>query len=148
MTSTTRLAAVLGLVSLAAWSCGGGGHGGSSPTESGGKHLTIGFGLTALSGGGVQTAAISVDGKEIGRKDFGSGCAANCQVLADTERFGSGNHTVSVIAVRQSRDSIRYSVIGSGVVVDTTTGVPQTITLGQKTATLSAGGSVSYSVSF
>ncbi|HTG36548.1 MAG TPA: hypothetical protein VLB76_26825 [Thermoanaerobaculia bacterium] len=150
MIRRTCLAAILAFSTLTILSCGGGGgHGGSSPTESGGKHLTIGFGLAALSGGVVQTAAVSVDNREIGRKEFGNaGCALNCQVIAETERFGAGSHTVAVTIVRQSQGSVRYQVFGTGVVVDTVTGASQAITLGTKTVTLAAGGSVPYGISF
>ena len=135
------------LLCLVPLSCGGDGGGGGSPTAPApNNRLTVGFSLGALTAGAVQAVAISIDGREIARQEFGSGCTANCQINGQATGLSSGNHTVTLTIVRQNRASIRYRVIATALYTDLTTGAPRPINLESRTVTLEAGQNVTYTV--
>lgn len=105
----------------------------------------MGFGLGALTAGSAQIVAVSIDGREVKRQDFGSGCAQLCQITAEQSGLRSGSHTVTLTVVSQNRASIRYRVVATAVLTESN-GTPRPIELEDRTVTLTAGGSSSWSV--
>lgn len=140
------------LLAVVCLACGGGGGGGSGPTEPPpptGKRFQFNV-FASPTGAGLIEASLSLDGREISRRDWqrttGSPCTILCTLGGDVRGLTPGNHTVTFTVVRQTRTTIEYVVSGSGVVTDLATGQQRAIIMEQRSPRLRAGQSVTYTV--
>jgi hypothetical protein len=151
--SLWRVSAVV-ILSLMCLACGGGGGGGGNgPTEPPaptGKRFVFSVFASPLGSGTLIEASLSLDGREIDRRDWqrttGSACTILCSLNGDERGLTPGNHTLTYTVVRQVRQTTEYDVNGSGVVTDLATGQQRAIILGSRSARLGAGQSVTYTV--
>jgi hypothetical protein len=152
MNPRVRSALAVLALSLVCLACGGGG--GSSPTEptpptSTGKRFqfTVGAQSTILQGGVIE-ATVSVDGREVSRRDW-SGTSGSCQLLcslvSDVRGLSAGNHTVTFTVVRQTRTTVDYTVTCNGIVTHEN-GSQEVANLPHQRAQLRAGQSVSFNI--
>lgn len=146
-------AVCLALLGLTLACGGGGGGGGSTPTQpqASGNLVTVSVTVTSFNlGFGIDEATLSLDGREIARKDWhalaGQACAGGCQITGMVNNVSAGSHTVLFTVVRQSRTTIRYAAIGVVVVRTLSTGADRRIDLPRQDTTLQAGQSLTYTV--
>lgn len=141
-----KFALVLVTLALVPWcGCGGGHGGGSSPTEAKSR-LTLG-GLLQPVGGAVQEVRLFLDGKEVARQEFGSGCLVGCTATAMVEDVPRGQHTFSLTVTRQVQVNVVYVIVMDGLYVDAS-GLSTQIPARTSTVSLRAGGMTSYNISF
>lgn len=153
MKRRSRSAAAVFVLSLLCFACGGGHGGGGGPTEPPqptGKRLqfTVTAALPNFSGA-VLEAAVSFDGREVGRTDWtraGGSCALICETSADVQGISPGSHTVRYTVVRQDHAVIEYTVFFSGILIDPATGSRTSVTAPQQQLRLRAGESVTFTV--
>jgi hypothetical protein len=146
-----RLATAIVVLAVVCLACGGGG-GGNSPTEPPaptGKRFqfVVGAQSTVLQGGVIE-ATVSVDGREVSRRDW-SGTSDSCQILcdqtADVRGLSAGNHTVTFTVVRQTRTTVDYTVTCNGIVIHEN-GNQEVANLPPQRRQLRAGQSVTFSI--
>lgn len=152
MSSRTWFATAVLTLSFVCLGCGGGGGGGTGPTQPPpptGKRFQFNVFASPI-GGTLIEATLSLDGRELSRRDWqsttGSACTILCTLGGDVRGLSSGNHTVTFTVVRQTRQVNEYVVNGSGVVTDLATGQQRAILMEQRDPRLGAGQSVTYTV--
>jgi hypothetical protein len=140
------------ILSLLCLACGGGGGGNGGPTEPPpptGKRFQFNVFASPIDGGLVE-ATLSLDGRQIARRDWpattGSVCTILCGLPGDEQGLTPGNHTLTFTVVRQNRTTLEYIVNGSGVVTDLATGGQRAIVMPQQNPRLRAGQSVTFTV--
>lgn len=152
MTALRRIPGLLAALSVLA--CGGGGGGAGSPTAPEATKIlsmTVIFNVMPIGGGigGTDQAALLFDGREVHRRDWSilvGGCAGGCTLQATVEGVRSGSHTIAMKPLRQGFPTMRYTVGGAVVVIDTATGRQTAIDLPFRVVDLAVGQTVSFSV--
>ncbi len=147
MNTTRRLVSLVALVLLAA--CGGGGGHGSGPTAPPqGATIVAPINLSVLSGAGLLSATVSLDGQKIGEGDWPelpSGCGVNCFIQGSAANVSSGAHTLTVTVVKIAGARGTYLILGL-VAVTPAGGTTRQIDLPRKDVALQAGGKVDYPI--